>query len=85
MIHSFDGNSVCFDRTRLNVVQTEYFPDASINMRTFKFNIGGSVAESQQQTVICSLHLDPVTAINQEQANECTCYSQSECEETEQT
>ena len=80
-MHSFAGDSVCFDRTRLNVVQTEFSPNASFNMRTFRFNVNGSATESQQQTVSCSLHLDPVDDINQGQASDCSCYSKIECEE----
>ena len=82
-MHSFADDSVCFDSARLNVVQTEFFPNVSFNMRTFRFNIGDSPTESQQQSVICSLHLDPVNEISEEQAEACSCHTQSECEETE--
>lgn len=80
-MHSFAGDSVCFDSRRLNVVQTEFSPNASFNMRTFRFNVGGPATEAQQQSVICSLHLNPVNDITQEQAGACSCYTQSECEE----
>ena len=80
-MHSFANESICFDSARLNVVQTEFSPNASFNMRTFRFTNDGSATESQEQTVICSLHLDPVNEISQEQASECSCYTQSECEE----
>ena len=38
-IHSFKDNEVCFDTDRLNVVQTEFFPNAAFNMRTFRFTV----------------------------------------------
>ena len=81
LIHSFANNSICFDSARLNVAQTEFSPNASFNMRTFRFNDGGSATEAQEQTVICTLHLDPVNEISREQGNECSCYTQTECEE----
>ena len=81
VMHSFEDDSVCFDRTRLNVIQTEFSPNASFTMRTFRFNVGGSATESQQQTVMCSLHLDAVTEISQNQASDCSCYTQTECEQ----
>ena len=82
LMHSFAGDSVCFDNSRLNVIQTDFFPNASFEMRTFRFNTGGSSTEAQQQTVMCSLHLDPVNDITQEQANNCSCYTRSECEQS---
>ena len=80
-MHDFVDDSVCFDSARLNVVQTEFSPNAVFTMRTFRFNIGGPATESQQQSVICSLHLDPVNEISRGQASECSCYTQTECEE----
>lgn len=80
-MHSFASDSVCFDRSRLNVVQTEFSPNASFNMRTFRFNVDGSATESQQQTVFCSLHLDAIANISQDQASDCSCYTQTECEQ----
>ena len=40
---------------------------------------GASSGEAQSQTISCSLHLDPVDSIVQEQADACTCYDQAEC------
>ena len=80
-MHSFENDSICFDSARLNVAQTEFSPNASFNMRTFRFNDGGSATEPEEQTVICTLHLDPVNEISREQASECSCYTQTECEE----
>ena len=81
LMHSFDGDSVCFDYSRLNVVQTEFYPNAAFNVRTFRFNYdGAAAAESQQQTIMCSLHLGPVSEISQEQAQNCSCYTRSDCE-----
>ena len=80
-MHSFGSDSVCFDSSRLLVAQTEFFPNISFNMRTLRFNVGGSAAESQQQTVMCSIHLDPLADFSQEQADECSCFTQSDCEE----
>lgn len=80
-MHSFVSDSICFDNVRLNVVQTEFYPNASFNMRTFRFNIDGSATKSQEQIVMCSIHLDPVNEISQEQPIECSCYTQTECEE----
>ena len=79
-MHSYDGDSVCFDNSRLNVVQTEFFPNGAFNMRTFRFVMEGSSTESQQQTLMCILHLDPVDEISQEQADDCSCHTQTECE-----
>ena len=81
-MHSFADDSVCFDSARLNVVQTEFSPNAVFTTRTFRFNIGGPATESQQQSVICSLHLDPLNEISQEQKGACSCHTKTECEET---
>ena len=81
LMHSFDEDSVCFDHARLNVVQTEFFPNAAFDYRTFRFNYDGAEAsESQQQTIMCSLHLDPVSEVSEEQANACSCYTRNDCE-----
>ena len=37
LIHSFKDDEVCFDSGRLNVVQTEFSPNAAFDMRTFRF------------------------------------------------
>ena len=83
LMHSFARDAVCFDNGRLNVVQTDFFPNASFEMRTFRFNTGGSSTEAQQQTVICNLHLDDVNDLIQQQANDCSCYTQTECEQNQ--
>ena len=53
IIHSFENDSACFDNSRLNVAQTEFFPNAAFDMRTFRFMIDGQETESQQQTILC--------------------------------
>ena len=40
---------------------------------------GASSADAQSQTISCSLHLDPVDTIVQEQADACICYNQAQC------
>lgn len=60
-----------------------FFSIAFFEMRTFRFNTGGSSTEAQQQTVICSLHLDHVNDLIQQQANDCSCYTQTECEQNQ--
>ena len=83
LIHSYDNDEVCFDNSRLNVAQTEFFPNAAFSMRTFRFNIAGSQAnEEQQQTLSCNLRLNPVNAITQDQAADCSCHTESECDRT---
>ena len=50
-------------------------------MRTFRFNIAGTDDSSvvQQQTVNCSLHLEPVANISQDQAADCSCHTADDC------
>ena len=40
---------------------------------------GGNSADDQNQTISCSLHLDPVDSVVEEQAGACICYDQTEC------
>lgn len=82
-MHSFAGDSVCFDNSRLNVVQTDFFPNASFEMRTFRFITSGSSTEVQQQTIKCKIRLDPVNDVIQQQSNNCSCYTQTECEQNQ--
>ena len=66
---------------RLNVEQTVFGETIAFKMRTFRFTSGGTQsAVPQQQTIDCDLHLEPSSAIVQEQAADCTCYSQEQCQ-----
>ena len=80
VIHEFDNEDVCFDSTRLNVVQTGFAPTASFTMKTFRFVTSESATNAQQQTISCTLHLDSIDDLVEEQAQPCTCFTESECE-----
>ena len=49
----------------------------AFGMRAFRF-VGESATE-QLQTISCSLHLEPIGDIQQQQASDCTCYTEEEC------
>ena len=78
--HSFRDDTLCFD-DRLNFVQTQFSPNVAFTMRTFRFNIDGSGDPNavQQQTIACSLHLDSITNVGQDQAAACDCYTADDC------
>ena len=80
IIHEFDNEEVCFDSSRLNVVQTAFAPTASFTMRTFRFVTSESATSAQRQTIACKLHLDSIDDLVEEQAQPCTCFTESECE-----
>ena len=42
---------------------------------------GSSSTNPQSQTISCTLHLDPADSVVEEQADACSCYDQSECED----
>ena len=42
---------------------------------------GSSSTNPQSQTISCKIHLDPADSVVQEQADACSCYDQSECED----
>ena len=66
---------------RLNVEQTVFGETIEFKMRTFRFTAGGTQSSNpQQQTIECDLHLEPNSAIVQEQAADCTCYNQEQCQ-----
>ena len=65
---------------RLKVEQTLFGETVEFNMRTFRFATGGSVATSQTQKVECDLHLEPTEDILREQAADCTCYDEKQCQ-----
>ena len=65
---------------RLNVEQTLFGETIEFKMRTFRFGSEGTTSSnSQQQTIDCDLHLEPNDNIVQEQAADCTCYTQEDC------
>ena len=64
---------------RLNVIQSVFGVNIEFSMRTFLFKTQGSSADSQQQTISCNLHLDPVDDVPSTQADDCSCYSEDEC------
>ena len=49
-------------------------------MRVFRF-MSGELAAEQLQTISCSLHLEPIDNITEDQAPNCTCYTEEECQE----
>ena len=50
-------------------------------LRTFRFITNNAASEEQEQTLSCTLHLDPTeNAVDQSQADDCDCYSKNECE-----
>ena len=66
---------------RLNVEQTVFGESIEFKMRTFRFTSGGAQSsDPQQQTIECDLHLEPIATIVQEQAADCTCYTQEQCQ-----
>ena len=66
---------------RLNVEQTMFGETIEFKMRTFRFTSGGTQSsDPQQQTIECDLHLEPSATIVQEQAADCTCYTQEQCQ-----
>ena len=47
-----------------------------------EFNLfmdGESSSSAQEQRISCELHLEPVANVPEEQAVDCTCYSEAEC------
>ena len=66
---------------RLNVEQTVFGETIEFKMRTFRFTSGGAQSfDPQKQTIECDLHLEPIATIVQEQAADCICYTQEECQ-----
>ena len=41
---------------------------------------GSSSTNPQSQTISCKIHLDPADSVVQEQADACSCYTQTECQ-----
>ena len=78
-IHSFNNDQLCFDKSRLNVMQTVFGANIEFSMRTFLFKTNGSSAEEQQQTISCNLHLDPAADVSSTEPDDCSCYSEDEC------
>ena len=70
LIHSFsENNAVCFDNSRLNVIQTGFGSDISFSMRTFRFIVeGASPSDAQAQTIHCDLHLEANESVPENQA-----------------
>ena len=66
---------------RLNVEQTLFGESIEFKMRTFRFTSEGtSSLDPQQQTIECDLHLEPSANIVQEQAADCSCHTQEDCQ-----
>jgi len=78
-IHSFNNDQLCFDKSRLNVMQSVFGSNIEFSMRTFLFKTNGSSAEEQQQTISCNLHLDPAADVSSTEPDDCSCYSEDEC------
>ena len=63
------------------MLQTVFGVNIEFSMRTFRFTSVGSVsAEEQTQTIECDLYLEPIADISEDQAADCTCYTQEECD-----
>ena len=60
------------------MIQTLFGKDIAFSMRTFRFS-SGQILESQNQTISCEFHLDPTDDVPEEQASDCTCYTEDEC------
>ena len=80
-VHKFKDDTVCFDNSRLMFEQTQFTPNVEFTMRTFRFIIDGEDSSSPQpQTISCHLQLDPIANLVQEQADNCDCYTETECQ-----
>ena len=53
----------------------------AVNSNTLITVDGSSSTNPQSQTISCTLHLDPADSVVEEQADACSCYDQSECED----
>ena len=60
------------------MVQTLFGKDIAFSMRTFRFS-SGQTLESQNQTISCEFHLEPTDDVSEEQAADCTCYTEDGC------
>ena len=71
-------------RTILNLGSRSSFAsfDLCENPKKTEFNLfmdGESSSSAQEQRISCELHLEPVANVPEEQAVDCTCYSEAEC------
>ena len=73
------GHATLLFLKRLNVIQTIFGETVAFSMRTFRFTSGGSVDNEQQQTIECNIHLEPIADITQDQAADCTCFTEDDC------
>ena len=64
---------------RLNVEQTLFGQTIGFQLRTFRFTNEESVTEAQEQSISCQLHLEPSEDIVEEQAADCSCYTEDDC------
>ena len=48
-------------------------------MRTFRFMSGDTLTEAQQQTISCEVYLEASDNVHQEQAADCSCFTEDEC------
>ena len=60
--------------------QTQFGGSVAFSMRTFRFKNEGAAADEQEQTITCTLRLEPSEEISQDQAPDCTCYTEEECQ-----
>ena len=60
------------------MVQTLFGKDIAFSMRTFRFS-SGQALESQNQTISCEFHLEPTDDVPEQQASDCTCYTEDGC------
>ena len=70
---------LCIICQRLKAEQTLFGQTIGLRMRTFRFMSDEAASEDQHQTVACELHLEPTEDIVEEQAANCSCYTEDDC------
>ena len=60
------------------MLQTLFGKNIAFSFRTFRFT-SGQALDDQAQTISCEFYLEPTNNVAEEQAADCTCYSQEEC------
>lgn len=84
-IHSFKDDTLCFDKSRLNVQLTTFASDwVEFKFRTFLFKTGRSTTQEQSQKMTCEFHLDAVAdapSVHEYKMEtmDCPCYTVIEC------
>ena len=76
----YDKSSKQKSHQRLKVQQTLFGQSVGFSIRTFRFLGAGSSSDAQQQTITCDLHLESISDVAEEQADNCSCYTQEQCD-----